>query len=120
MKEVEVYVSKSFVEELKGDFLKFMEFNSRLYGIFGNWKRMTTFEPFVDQTVLYGANLVKYRIPAKLGMLIGVKKLCLAYGASNFIFAEKKIKEEKYINWNELMEKLFEEFKVLGEKEQEH
>jgi hypothetical protein len=111
MKEVEVYVKKEFVEELKKNYLLFMEFNSRLYGIFGNWRRMTVFEPFVGKSVLYGINIVKYKIPSKLGMLIGIKKLCLAYGAENLIFSEKENEFEDYVNWNIIMKKLFEEFK---------
>lgn len=112
MKDVKVYVSRELLNEIGKDKLEFAEFIAKLHGVFGTWDRMRTFEPFKDLTMVLGEDLVTYRIPAKLGMLIGLKKLCLRYGAANFIFAapEKDV-ETDFVLWDEILEKIFKYYK---------
>ncbi|MEM0142667.1 MAG: hypothetical protein QXL94_01735 [Candidatus Parvarchaeum sp.] len=112
MKDVEVYISERLAERLKEDELELMEFFSKLYGIFGTWARVVSYEPFKDKKELKGEELVKYKIPEKFGMIIGMKKLCNHYGADNIHYAMpgRNVANEGFISVNKIVGKMFETY----------
>ena len=114
MRDVEVYIREELVEWLKKANINLMEFIADLHGVFGTFERVRGFAPFTNYRTLTGEEIVEYKIPAKYGMLIGLKKLCNKYGATNFIFSETKKKmPDGFYSFNEMENELFSVFKKL-------
>ncbi|MEM0142536.1 MAG: hypothetical protein QXL94_01080 [Candidatus Parvarchaeum sp.] len=115
MKGVLVFIRKGLLARLTEDKLELLEFIARLHSIFGSFERVRGYEPFKDLISLKGEVLVGHKIPARFGMLIGLKKLANKYGADNFTFVEEGktvgLSTKEWISFDGIEDILFEAFK---------